>query len=310
MATQYIRRESKSYLPSYETKDNRATCPIKTYAIQKKYILLGLQNRQQQLLSTRYHLQNYVLKGISLNFQIGKGQMVPNLDYTADGLVKESCNRQEIVRTLGSDIVKALAMVDTAILQTSGLVTSGGLSLLEPYSIDLRPHETTYLDITSVYEVEGDAKVKEKSFGVHGQRKESVDGKPVRGENQADGLVEDCDNQNKACPLKSALNVKVIGNVKRIKNDIERSTVEKFYGDNINRRKLFTVRHFMESKVPKRTNYNILQRFEENITAERRVGSERKAVKLNRRRLNALKLQLENSNSKVTYTRRFTGRQT
>ncbi|KAF2884495.1 hypothetical protein ILUMI_21669 [Ignelater luminosus] len=84
------------------------------------------------------------------------------------------------------------------------------------------------------------------------------------------------------------LDIKVIGNgLKMTSKEVQlRNTVYKFYGE-INRGKLFTVRHFMDAKVPKRTIYNILQRFEGNVTAERKVGSGKKAVKL----------QFENSDS-------------
>jgi len=48
---------------------------------------------------------------------------------------------------------------------------------------------------------------------------------------------------------------------------------------------MFTVNHFMTEKVPKRTIFNIIKRGENGISAKRKLGSERRAKKMNKRAL-------------------------
>lgn len=78
------------------------------------------------------------------------------------------------------------------------------------------------------------------------------------------------------------------------KEDALRFRVYKFYEDHIFHGKPFTVRHFMEEGVPRRTVYNILDRFSKGLAPERHTGSGRKAKKLTKGQLKRLSKMFEN----------------
>lgn len=78
------------------------------------------------------------------------------------------------------------------------------------------------------------------------------------------------------------------------KKDIFRSRVYKFYSDNIDKGKIYTVRHFQAEGAPRTTVYSILTRFHTNLPASRLAGSGGSGMKMNARKLAALKRTMEN----------------
>uniref|UniRef100_A0A914DK72 Transposase n=1 Tax=Acrobeloides nanus TaxID=290746 RepID=A0A914DK72_9BILA len=72
------------------------------------------------------------------------------------------------------------------------------------------------------------------------------------------------------------------------KEDDLRSRLYKFYSENIDRGKSYTLKHFMAEGVPRSTIYDILQRFHDKLPASRKSGSGRPPSKLPPRKLATL----------------------
>lgn len=71
--------------------------------------------------------------------------------------------------------------------------------------------------------------------------------------------------------------------------DALRSRVYKFYSENIEAGKPYTLRHFMAEGVPRTTIYDILRRFDTNLPASRKAGSGRPPTIMTRRNLATLR---------------------
>lgn len=73
------------------------------------------------------------------------------------------------------------------------------------------------------------------------------------------------------------------------KEDNLRSRLYKFYSENMDRGKSYTLKHFMAEGVPRSTIYGILQRFHDKLPASRKSGSGRPPSKLPPRKLATLR---------------------
>jgi transposase len=71
--------------------------------------------------------------------------------------------------------------------------------------------------------------------------------------------------------------------------DTLRTRVYKFYSDNIHSGKIQTVRHFMAEGVSRRTIYDILHRYDNNLPASRQSGSGGSNARVTGRKLTTLK---------------------
>lgn len=79
--------------------------------------------------------------------------------------------------------------------------------------------------------------------------------------------------------------------------DALRAQVYKFYSENLDKGKPFTVSHFEDEGVPSRTMYDILKRFEKEIPASRTTGSGRLPEKLPKRKLGTLKRSFDHKDT-------------
>ena len=61
------------------------------------------------------------------------------------------------------------------------------------------------------------------------------------------------------------------------------------YSENLSSGKSFTVKHFMKEKIPQRTIYDILKRYEMGLSAFRQSGSGRVAKIFTRKKIGNLK---------------------
>jgi transposase len=68
-----------------------------------------------------------------------------------------------------------------------------------------------------------------------------------------------------------------------LEQEKKREIIGNFYNENCSKGKLFTVNHFKNMKIPRRTIYDIIKRLEKNISLKRKVGSGRKAWKVNKK---------------------------
>ena len=73
-----------------------------------------------------------------------------------------------------------------------------------------------------------------------------------------------------------------------------RARVYNFYSKNIQSGKLYTVRHFMAEGVPKTTLYDILRRYDNNLSPTRQPRSGGSNAKLTPRNLTTLERQFDN----------------
>ncbi|XP_065650602.1 uncharacterized protein LOC136078737 [Hydra vulgaris] len=79
-----------------------------------------------------------------------------------------------------------------------------------------------------------------------------------------------------------------------IKENDKRKLIGNFYLDNIDKGKTFTVHHFMQMKVSRRTIYIIIKRVDGNIDLKRKSGSGRKSYKMDIRKITSLINKAEN----------------
>jgi hypothetical protein len=68
----------------------------------------------------------------------------------------------------------------------------------------------------------------------------------------------------------------------------KRQLIGQFYEKNREKGKPFTVRHFIEMGLKKRSIYSIISRIENKVSLKRSIGSGRKAVKMNHKRIESL----------------------
>ncbi len=68
----------------------------------------------------------------------------------------------------------------------------------------------------------------------------------------------------------------------------KRQLVGQFYEKNRQKGKPFTVRHFIEMGLRRRSIYNIINRIENKIPSKRSNGSGRKAIKMNHKKIESL----------------------
>jgi hypothetical protein len=68
----------------------------------------------------------------------------------------------------------------------------------------------------------------------------------------------------------------------------KRQLVGQFYEENRRKGKPFTVRHFIEMGLKRRSIYNVISRIENNKPLKRSNGSGRKAIKMNHKKIESL----------------------
>lgn len=91
----------------------------------------------------------------------------------------------------------------------------------------------------------------------------------------------------------------------KLNENERRSVIAEFYKQHQTHKKSYTVNHFYEMGIPKRTIYDICRRVEMGISAERRKGSGRVARKMPKRKCEAL---VKDAHGKVGVTLRKLGR--
>lgn len=72
-----------------------------------------------------------------------------------------------------------------------------------------------------------------------------------------------------------------------------RNRICQFRKKHLEQPKSFTVKHFLEEGVPRSTTYSILERVDNNLGPQRKKGSGRKAIKMNKSNVRRLKLMMD-----------------